>query len=246
MIRGAAAEDTTGMPISITCPGCHQRFSVHDKFAGKQGPCPKCKTVLTIPEKKDEVVIHAPEPTGTKTATGVPTLKPLKRKDGKLSPPILIGGAVYLLLAVGGALAIRFLFPSPAALSPGGQAQIPWWPLALGAIALAPPLVWSMYTFLRDDELEGYSGQALWTRVAICSVVYAGLWGLRWYLGAQLEWTPPLELYQNLVLIPAMLIPGTIAPLAALDLDATNAAVHCAGYLGLTVLLRLVCGLPPL
>ena len=229
------------MPISIICPGCQARFSVNDKFAGQQGPCPKCKTVLTIPAKQEEVVIHVPEPTGTKTATGVPTLKPLKRKDGKITLPILLGGLAYLVVSVGGALAARFASP----VTEGGP-DIAWWVLALGALLVAPPLAWGTYTFLRDDELQGYSGKALWGRVAICSLVYAGLWGLRWYLGAQLEWSSPLELYQILVLIPAMLIPGAIDALAALDLDPTTASVHCAGYLGFCVLLRLVAGLPPI
>ena len=49
------------MPINVTCPGCLKRFSVADKFAGKQGPCPKCKKIITIPKKEDQVVIHAPD-----------------------------------------------------------------------------------------------------------------------------------------------------------------------------------------
>ena len=50
------------MPIQVTCPNpkCLTRFSVADKYAGQKGPCPKCKTVITIPKKEDEVVIHTP------------------------------------------------------------------------------------------------------------------------------------------------------------------------------------------
>ena len=43
------------MAITIVCPGCHKRFSVSDNFAGQSGPCPKCKTVIKIPEKSTEV-----------------------------------------------------------------------------------------------------------------------------------------------------------------------------------------------
>ena len=60
------------MAIDVTCIKCHTRFQVSEKFAGKSGPCPKCKNTIKIPELKDQVVIHAPEVSGTKTATGQP------------------------------------------------------------------------------------------------------------------------------------------------------------------------------
>ena len=44
--------ETRSMPISVVCPGCKARFNVSDKFAGKKGPCPKCKTVLTVPRRR--------------------------------------------------------------------------------------------------------------------------------------------------------------------------------------------------
>ena len=49
------------MAILVVCPGCKKSFNVDDKFAGKTGPCPNCKTKITIPEKKAEVKIHAPD-----------------------------------------------------------------------------------------------------------------------------------------------------------------------------------------
>ena len=59
--RSLLLRSLAAMPINVTCPGCLKRFSVADKFAGKKGPCPKCKKIITIPKKEDEVVIHAPE-----------------------------------------------------------------------------------------------------------------------------------------------------------------------------------------
>ena len=69
------------MPIPVTCPGCLARFTVSDKYAGKQGPCPKCKQTITVPDKSQEVVIHAPENYGPKDAGGRPVLKPIKRVE---------------------------------------------------------------------------------------------------------------------------------------------------------------------
>ena len=39
--------------------------------------------------------------------------------------------------------------------------------LGIGAVLLAPPLVLAGYSFLRDDELEPYSGRALWIRAGV-------------------------------------------------------------------------------
>ena len=76
------------MPIQVTCPGCHARFKVSDKFAGQTGPCPKCKKPITIPKKEDEVVIHAPEAYGPKGVDGTATLKPIERKESSASIPL--------------------------------------------------------------------------------------------------------------------------------------------------------------
>ena len=45
------------MPIQVTCPKCFTRFSVSEKFAGKKGPCPKCKSEITVPDVGEEVVV---------------------------------------------------------------------------------------------------------------------------------------------------------------------------------------------
>ena len=88
------------MPIQVTCPGCLSRFSVSDKFAGKKGPCPKCKKEISIPTKAEEVVIHAPEPTGPKDSQGKVILKPIRRTDTLLTRRLLvfIAGAVLFFL----------------------------------------------------------------------------------------------------------------------------------------------------
>src|ERR1700676_3897712 len=88
------------MPISIVCPGCLARFQVNDKFAGKQGPCPKCKTLIAIPAA--EVRIHAPaESGGVKDKTGRPVTKPISRSEARLSPNAIIAIAAGVLLTFG-------------------------------------------------------------------------------------------------------------------------------------------------
>lgn len=223
------------MAIEVTCPGCKKTFKVSDQFAGKKGPCPDCKTVITIPTvKQPEVVIHAPESSGPSDSKGRPVLKPLRRKETKLSPLLLgvmLGGAV---LALGGAIILRLAYP---------EHNIPAVALALGAIVLAPPLVIGGYSILRDQELDPYRGTAIMIRVAICSAVYAALWGgyaaVPWALGLD-----ALELPNLIVIVPIIAVIGGFAAFATLDLEFGNGVLHYGLYLLVTVLLCFVAGWP--
>ena len=157
------------MPLTVICPGCHSRFQVSEKFAGKQGPCPKCKKVITIPKLEEQVQIHVPEPvaTGGKTSTGQPILKPIARTETNLSP-VMIASIVG---SVVGVLAVAFV------LGKSFESGPPWPVAALGALILSPVLAFAGYTFLRNDDLEPYRGRELLVRAAICGTVYAALWG---------------------------------------------------------------------
>ena len=83
------------MSIRVTFPGCLKRFNVSEKFAGKKGPCPKCKKTIEIPEKDEEVVIHEAE-TGAKDSTGKKLSKQIARKETNLSTVnlVLIFGSI--------------------------------------------------------------------------------------------------------------------------------------------------------
>jgi len=233
------------MPIQVVCPGCKKRFQVSDKFAGKQGPCPSCKAVIKIPEKAGEVTIHAPDAvagTAGKTATGQPTFKPIRRKHLTASPVMIvsiIGGIIVVLLA---ALFIRM----------GTDSENPVSTVILGpgALLLSVPIAWGGYVFLRDPELAGYSGTALYLRVGICAIVYVALWGI-WSLVLRPAWgfgmsPDPIELPWLVIIVPALVAAGALAPFATFDLDYATAAVHYGFYLGTCVLLRVIMHLPPL
>jgi hypothetical protein len=231
------------MPIQVVCPGCKKRFEVSDKFAGKQGPCPQCKTVIKVPEKAVEVVIHAPETTGKggKTPVGGPVFKPIARKYLNATPAVWVGvisGVVVVFLAA-------------LVLGMGHNAtdkQVSIWILVFGSIVLAPPLALAGYVFLRDAELEPHRGLTLIIRLGIVALVYALLWGALgflkplWGIGP----TDDIPLPALVVIIPVMLGIGGLAAFAALELDYTTAVFHYALYLGITVLLRLCLQLYPL
>lgn len=230
------------MPIQVTCPNpkCLARFNVADKFAGQKGPCPKCKTVITIPKKEDEVIIHAPEHSeaGAVGAGGRHALKTFKRTDTKFQPLVFTAVVGAVLVGVLVALVIRST----------GTPEI--WLKALAAIVLGPPLAWAGYTFLRDPELEGYGGASLIVRSLACGLVYALLWGVFWFLGYRFfglgtaALKHGLEIWMMVVLIVPVFAAGTLAAFASFDLDPGSAFFNCAMYFAVTVILRLVANLP--
>ncbi len=227
------------MAINVTCPGCLTRFTVGDKFAGKQGPCPKCKATITIPKPGEEVVIHAPEHSeaGAIGVGGRHALKTYKRQDTKFKPLVFSAVAGIVLLTILGALVLRGSFSD----STNMIAKI------AGAIALGPPIAWAGYTFLRDDELEGYQGTPLIIRSLICGLVYALLWGVYWFIARQLygpeAFAKGLEIWQMATLLVPVLGVGTLTAYASFDLEPGSGFFHCGMYFAVTVLLRLVAGM---
>lgn len=221
------------MAIQVVCPSCHKRFQVSDQFAGRRGPCPSCKGEIEIPRLEDQVVVHEAQAQGPTDATGQLVLKPIERQETKVSGLIwtAVGGGIVLVLGL--ALAMRFTVED--------KTQFPIAILAIGAIALAPPISVVGYFFLRDDELEGYSGGELWIRAGICGAVYAILW-------AVYAWAPgllhleELETYQLAVLGIAVAGIGAVAPLVIFDFEYLMGLVHFGLYLAVCVLLCMLMG----
>jgi hypothetical protein len=226
------------MPINVTCPGCFSKFTVADKFAGQKGPCKKCKTIIEIPKLEDQIVIHAPEHSeaGSVGVGGRHALKTYKRTDTKFQPLVFaaVAGVVLVMLLV--ALLLR-----------GTKIASDWSVLGFGAVLLGPPLAWAGYTFLRDDELEGYTGLNLGLRSLAAGLVYALLWGVYLFIGSQWfgsdSFAKGLEIWQMLVLFVPVAAMGTMTAYVAFDLDPGSGFFNWAMYFAVTVLLRLVIGL---
>lgn len=229
------------MPIQVTCPSCHTRFTVGDQHAGKTGACPKCKGPIEIPKLEDEVVIHAPElEAGAKDSKGRSVLKPIKRKEAKFSANItvVVAGLVILSLAIAWLLGNSDLAESQVYIA-----------LGVGACFLGPLLSYAGYSFLRDDELGGYEGTSLLVRCLACGLVYALFWGVYLYLGSQVfgneaYYEDGLNPIQIIFLCAIALGGGTFAAYVSFDLEVGSAFFHCALYYLMTVGLRFVMNLP--
>ncbi len=219
------------MSILVVCSSCRTRFQVDEKFAGRSGPCPKCKTVIKIPTKKSEVTIHGGEDfsTGGRDAAGQLVLKPISRKEARLDP-------VTAVAVGGGALVVLFITWM------AGQAVQQYLAVRLvGLLLIAPPLVVGAYSFLRDDELEPYRGRDLYLRTAICTLVYVGLWGVFAYVVGRGAISG--ELWSWFFVAPPFFVIGALAALACLDLDFSSGALHYTFFVLVSLLLGWVAGL---
>jgi hypothetical protein len=224
------------MPILVVCQGCKASFQVSEKFAGKKGPCPKCKAIITIPAVQEDVKIHAPETVGPKDSTGRPVFMPILREETKFTSTMIFAVAAAVVTVLLVALVLRF--------SAGGPPPVI---LMIGAVALAPPLGVAGYALLRDQELIPYRGRTLWIRVAASSLVYALLW-------AAFLWLPPLVLgidaptagtystYELLFIVPVIVAVGGLAAYVAYDLEFGQAVMHYGLYLAATLLLSWLAG----
>ncbi|MCE2785821.1 MAG: hypothetical protein LW699_13180 [Pirellula sp.] len=223
------------MPIPVTCPGCLARFTVSDKYAGKQGPCPKCKQTITVPDKSQEVVIHVPENYGPKDAGGRPVLKPIKRVE--FTPN---GFQIVVAIGVAAVSIIAALWARLSGITP------PTWALAFVAIALAYPLCSIGYTFFKDDELGGYIGKDRLVRLGICAGVFALTWGVYWLLASYFgnRVLAQVDTLQMSIFVLIMFGLGIAVSVGSCELEVGQSFLHYAIYFVATLLLAFLAGLP--
>ncbi len=224
------------MAIQVTCPGCLKRFSVSDKFAGKTGPCPSCSKQIKIPDKSDEVVIHAPEDKGPKDSKGRSVLKPIRRSEVKLSTPIIVAAIAVPLILIVVAVGIGI-----------NKIELATPVLAVTSCLLAFPLALAGYWFLRDDELEGFQGRELLVRCLICALVFPITWALYAFIPAYLyEYTSMAEnsAIDMAMFIGLMLVVGSIAAVLLFELEVLNGVLHYGLFFVVTFVLAWIAGVP--
>ena len=224
------------MPIQVTCRHCLKRFQVSDKFAGKTGPCPNCKKPIEIPKADEQVVIHAPTDGAPKDSKGVSVLKPIKRKETDVTKSGLLISIGSIVAVFGIALVFRFT---------GENGTAPFWAQLAGLILLAPPLVWSGYTFLYDQEREPYVGPELRNRVLICSAIFAVIWVVYAFVPAYVfELNAASEMSWTVfgITLCVMIALGALASAGTFELEFFNGVIHAGLYFIVIVLLAFTSG----
>ena len=224
------------MPIQVTCPKCLKRFQVSDKFAGKTGPCPNCKEKIKVPDKSDEVVVHAPETEGPKDRSGQSVLKPITRKETDVTKKGLVISVLGILAVFGVAFGLRVS---------GGDEGTPFWAQLVGLFILAPPLVWAGYQFLYDQELEPYRGVESRNRVLVCSCIFAALWLVYAFVPSyvmELDHANEMSYMWLGIVLSIMFGLGALASAASFDLEYGNGLAHYGLYLVVILVLAWVSG----
>ena len=222
------------MSIRVTCNKCHTRFNVSEKFAGKEGPCPKCKAKIRVPMPTEEVRIEAPKQKGPTDTEGRAIVDPLLRKDTVLSSvqiTMLVAGLIgFLALSFG----MRFVVSD-------WNTTFGWIVLGVGALVVALPLLFVAYHIIRDNELEPFSGLDLWKRIGICSVVFAATWLA---LPAAAYAFDGEYFSGSLVLASvAMFAAGTVASLGCFEFDWLLGCVLFGLYFAVAIVARMLAGL---
>lgn len=221
------------MPIRVTCSSCHTRFNVSDKFAGKEGPCPKCKKVIRVPDKNEEVVIHAPETSGPKDSKGRSVLNPIRRQETSLSSVQITLLAVCIVGFLLAALVLRMMHSDEGS-------KFPEWILSVAAVVIAAPICYVGYAMLRDSELAAFSKTDLRNRVIICSLIYAATWlAMPLAKMAMVNY----ELSTWIMALVAMLGIGGTAGMYSFDFDYLYGAVHYGMYLVICLVGRGLAGI---
>jgi hypothetical protein len=227
------------MSIIVVCPGCRKSFKVSDQFAGKSGPCPKCKRTLQVPTKAEEVTVHAPEAFagGGRTTTGKLITKPIARTDVKAHPvaiALIVAAVLLVLLAT-------WLGGHAGGKPPGIFASTLL--SAVGLLLVSLPLVIAAYEVLHDDELEPFRGLSLYIRSAICGLGYVALWWVFSLLVSPSVGLVTGEIWNWVFVVPPFVVLGGFVAIAALNLEFGNAAFHYGFYLVATLLLRWAAGM---
>lgn len=222
------------MAITVTCAKCLTRFNVSDKFAGQEGPCPKCKAVIRVPDASQEVKVHGPHEGPTDT-TGRAVSKPIFRQETPITAVhwTLAACLAFLLLAI--ALIARNMFEAQT---------FPFWAMGLGAFLISLPMAFLGYALFRDPEVGSFSGSELWGRVAICGALFSLTWVLSPIMAFAFtnDIMTPGALSQGVALIGLLFAGGAVSMLT-FDLDYLMGVVHAGIYLIPCILMRLLAGL---
>ena len=223
------------MSIIVVCQACRTSFKVNEKFAGKKGPCPKCKETITIPALDQQVQVHdsVHSEASARGAGGQLVLEPVGRDKVEFTP-LLVGGIVGSVAGVFlAAYILGYLFQDEA--NDAMRAIV----ATCGTIVISPILVIAGYTFMRDSELAPYRGTSLWIRASICAAVYAAGWLAFSYVPT--EWK--VELWMWTFLAPPFLVAGATAAFASLDLTVSNATLHYCFYIVVSAALAYTMGI---
>ncbi|MBT4694256.1 MAG: hypothetical protein HOB73_13015 [Planctomycetaceae bacterium] len=211
------------MAIDVICSGCFKRFQVSDQFAGRSGPCPGCKTVITIPALEDQVVIeepvHKPGAPGAHTKIGG-----ISRRAGVFQRfeiivlSSLFGGAAFV------AVLSRILQSDPVGVLTPTTGTL--FTLGLLLVSLGSSLLG--YGVLKNSEVESFNRRAAIIRSAITAAIYCFIASAFIAATLLLDHQDSSRVLILAIVGVACLAIASFAPMVLFEMEMTQGALHVA------------------
>jgi hypothetical protein len=256
------------MPIHVVCPICKAEFNVSDKFAGRQGPCPKCKSPIKIPGtpvpaapvasagtvSAGGATATAGAPAAAKPPAGPPPEVKIHAPEGTgpgpggkpgpggrptLKPIMRKDSKIGRVPLIASIIGVAGALAAAWFGTSFWQAGDPPLLRALALLFVSIPTTAAGYSILRDDELEPFRGRSLWLRSFICGLIYAGLWCGYWFIPPDMTKT----VFNWFFMAPPILVVGAATAFATYDLDFGSGFFHYCFYLAVTLGLGFLAGL---
>ena len=222
------------MAIDVICPGCFKRFQVSDQFAGRSGPCPGCKTVITIPALGDQVVIVEPEPQSV--ATGAQAkLDGIARRAGFFQRFEIITLCSLFAATAGIAILTRILqndavigFTTTTAILFAGGLTL----LSLASSFLG-------YGVFKDSEVEAFDRRNTIIRSIITAAMYCLIASV--FIAATLlvDHDEPRTIILSIVGVACFAV-ASFVPMVLYEMEMLQGALHVAVMICMTSLFCLL------
>lgn len=222
------------MAIDVICSGCLKQFQVSDQFAGRSGPCPKCKTIISIPKLEDQLVIE--EPTHRPGSPGAHTkINGIRRRRGFFQRFEII--TLCSLFASAGivAIVIRILQTDPISRLDSTTGTL----FVLGLILLSLGSSALGYGVLKDSEIKAFARRTTIFRSIMTATVYCII--AAGFIGTTLLFSheDPRNLILAVVAIACFSI-ASFAPMAFFEMELMQGALHVAIMICMTSLFCLL------
>ena len=101
------------MPLAVRCPSCSTTLKVSEKLAGKQGKCPKCASVVTVPAEAGAAIKLTASPPNAQPAQAPSANRPAQAPSASAHAPQTVPSPPQRTVAA----------TTPAATKPNSTAQ---------------------------------------------------------------------------------------------------------------------------
>ena len=223
------------MTIDVICSGCLKSFQVGDQFAGRSGPCPGCKTVISIPALEDQLIIEEPEykpgsPAGHTKIDGI------TRRAGVFQRFEVTTLCSLFILASAVAVLTRILQGDSQNVLTATTGVL----FGIGLILMATASSLLGYGVLKDSEVKAFDRRTTIIRTAITSAIYCLIASVFIAATVLLDDIDDIRTLILSIIGIACFAIATFAPMVLYEMEMLQAAFHVGVMICMTSLFCLL------